>query len=244
MDVMVSVPVDMPGAGHLRAVGGQRHSDHRIALLRPKRTLEIPLVQDGVVVSPVTARSDADHEQFGHERHDHPQRAGGGDRDRRGAGRSGAAGRGQGIEVQAHLRGAFGPSRRPLPCLPCSDRPAEPRRVECPRSLPRWARRCLGKPTAAPPDKAWPASGRRKLVNATKGETPAKDRVALDITPGFNPMADVRIMELMIGTKRQFMLFNGPGNSPVVTGQDDGLAKSAPAATPGAAPPAASEESE
>ena len=34
----------------------------------------------------------------------------------------------------------------------------------------------------------------------------------------------------MIGTKRQFVLFSGPGNSPVVTGEDDGSAKAAPVA--------------
>ena len=47
----------------------------------------------------------------------------------------------------------------------------------------------------------------------------------MDITPGLNPMADVRFMEVMIGTKRQFVLFSGPGNSPVVAPQDDGAAK-------------------
>ena len=142
VDLMVSVPVDMPGAGRSNSgPSGASVMATPDTLLRPKRTLEIPLVQDGVVVSPVTARMHADHEQFAHERHDHPQRAGGGDRDRRGARRSGAAGRGQGLEVQAHLRGAFGPPGDPLQRLPCSGRPAGPRRVECLRSLPRWARR-------------------------------------------------------------------------------------------------------
>ena len=51
--------------------------------------------------------------------------------------------------------------------------------------------------------------------------------MGIDVTPGLNPMADVRYMELMIGTKRQFMLFSGPGNSPVVQPQD-GSAKAAP----------------
>ena len=251
VDLMVSVPVDMPGAGHSGPSGASVIATPD-TLLRPKRTLEIPLVQDGVVVSPVTARIDADHEQFAHERHDHPQRAGGGDRDRRGARRSGAAGRGQGIEEQAHLRGAFGPARRPLRRLPCSGRPAGRRRVECLRSLPRWARRFWAKPSAAAPDKASPPPEGAKTVNSTKSETPAKDRVAVDITPGSNPMADVRFMEVMIGTKRQFVLFNGPGNSPVVQPQDDSSTKAGagttPAAGSGAAPAAtpadASEESE
>ena len=59
----------------------------------------------------------------------------------------------------------------------------------------------------------------------TKTETSGKDQVAMDITPGLNPMAEIRFMEVMIGTQRQFVLFTGPGNSPVVASQDDGSAK-------------------
>ena len=47
----------------------------------------------------------------------------------------------------------------------------------------------------------------------------------MDITPGLDPMAHTRFMEVMIGTQRQFVLFTGPGNSPVVASQDDGSAK-------------------
>ena len=47
----------------------------------------------------------------------------------------------------------------------------------------------------------------------------------MDITPGLNPMAEIRFMEVMVGAQRQFVLFNGPGNSPVVAMQDDGSAK-------------------
>ena len=42
-----------------------------------------------------------------------------------------------------------------------------------------------------------------------------------DITPGLDPMGQVRFMEVMVGDKRQFVVFNGPGNSPVVAGQSD-----------------------
>ena len=38
-------------------------------------------------------------------------------------------------------------------------------------------------------------------------------------------MADFRPLEFMIGKDRQLMLFNGPGNSPVVAAQGDGSAK-------------------
>ena len=47
----------------------------------------------------------------------------------------------------------------------------------------------------------------------------------MDMTPGLNPMAQVRFMEVMVGAQRQFVLFSGPGNSPVVAMQDDGSAR-------------------
>ena len=53
----------------------------------------------------------------------------------------------------------------------------------------------------------------------------------MDITPGLDPMAQTRYMEVMIGTQRQFVLFTGPGNSPVVASQDDGSAKAVSAGT-------------
>ena len=80
----------------------------------------------------------------------------------------------------------------------------------------------------------------RKPSAQRRAETPAKDRVAMDITPGLNPMADVRFMEVMIGTKRQFVLFNGPGTALSWQPQDDGSAKAGPAGGTGRA----AEESE
>ena len=57
-------------------------------------------------------------------------------------------------------------------------------------------------------------------------------------------MAGVRYLEVMIGKERQFVLFNGPGNSPVVAPQDDGPARSDSTTAPAAATTAAAEESE
>ena len=58
MDLLVSVPVDMPGAGR-PIPGGRGPASWRLRTwpLLAKGSLEIPLVQDGVVVSPVTARN-------------------------------------------------------------------------------------------------------------------------------------------------------------------------------------------
>jgi hypothetical protein len=61
-----------------------------------------------------------------------------------------------------------------------------------------------------------------KTPGRTNANAPAKNQVAMDITPGLNPMAAISIMEVMIGPQRQFMLFTGPGNSPVVATQDGG----------------------
>ena len=69
----------------------------------------------------------------------------------------------------------------------------------------------------------------------TKSETPGKDQVAMDITPGLNPLAKIGFMEVMIGAQRQFVLFTGPGNSPVVAMQDDGSAKADSAVEPAGA---------
>ena len=87
-----------------------------------------------------------------------------------------------------------------------------------------------GRPASAPSATAHPSTGKR-----TKSETPGKNQVAMDITPGLNPMADIRFMEVMIGAQRQFVLFTGPGNSPVVAMQDDGSAKADSAVAPAGA---------
>jgi hypothetical protein len=84
-----------------------------------------------------------------------------------------------------------------------------------------------GRPASAPSAAAHPSTGKR-----TKSETPGKNQMAMDITPGLNPMAQIRFMEVMIGAQRQFVLFTGPGNSPVVAMQDDGSAKAGSGVVP------------
>ena len=110
VDLLASVAVDMPGAGHSNSGRmGTNVVASPDALLLPKRGFVRPLVEDGVVVTPVKIRNVADHGFFAHPGRDHPHHAGAGDRARRGARRSAAAGRGHGFEVRDHLRGAFGP---------------------------------------------------------------------------------------------------------------------------------------
>jgi hypothetical protein len=123
-------------------------------------------------------------------------------------------------------------SGRPAPVpLPAAHAPS-PSAVS--QIFAAFAKAVMSTPGAAANGKGTAAPGKTKTDSPTKKETPAKDQVALDITPGLNPMSDVRFMEVMIGTKRQFVLFNGPGNSPTVEPQDEGAAESAAPAAPAA----------
>jgi hypothetical protein len=246
LDLLASVPVDMPGAGRSGPLGGSVMSTPDTLLL-PKRSFVKPLVQDGVVVSPVTARIVPTTSS---------------------SLTSGTTVRN--VRVQEIVLAVAPEEVAPLDeamdlryqitCVARSGRPASAAAPAAPPAggssqgaaaqvLAALGKALLGQDGAAAPDKPAPASGqaksgRAKTVNSTKSETPAKDRVALDVTPGLDPMANVRFMEVMIGTKRQFMLFNGPGNSPVAAPQDDGSTKAAPAAAPSAVPADAAEESE
>ncbi len=58
VDLLASIPVDMPGAGHANSgrFGTNVMATPDVALL-PKRSLVKPLVQDGVVVTPVKIRN-------------------------------------------------------------------------------------------------------------------------------------------------------------------------------------------
>ncbi len=246
VDLMVSIPVDMPGAGR-SGISGTSVLATPDTLIRPKRTLEIPLVQDGVVVSPVTARLTQTMSS---------------------SLMNGTTARGMRVEeiVIAVAPAEVAPldeAKALSHKLTCVARSGLPVSVPAPvvqrpvggiapggisQVVAPPAKALPGKDAAAAPAKAAPASEKPKTVNPMQGETPAKDRVALDITPGLNPMADIRYMELMIGKTRQFVLFNGPGNSPVVAGEEDGAAKvgagGAPAATPTASPAGTADESE
>ena len=77
VDLLASVPVDMPGAGHANSGrSGTNVVAAPDALLLPKRGLVRPLVQDGVVVAPVKSAMSRSRFQFAHAGHDHPHHAG------------------------------------------------------------------------------------------------------------------------------------------------------------------------
>jgi hypothetical protein len=75
----------------------------------------------------------------------------------------------------------------------------------------------------AGPDKVLSSPKEVKTVDRDKNGPATRDKVAMDITPGLDPMANTRYLEVMIGKERQFVLFTGLGNSPVVAFHDDGL---------------------
>ena len=209
----------MPGAGHSNAgrLGTNVVATPDMAFL-PKRSLVRPLVQDGVVVTPVRIRNvpiSSSSLTQGMTTRTMPV---------------------QEIvlavdpEEVAPLAEAMD-LKYEITCVARSGRPAAPAAASqaaaggVSRSLPPLPRPS-GHDGAAAPDKA-ASSPKSENRQHPKSETPAKDQAAMDITPGLDPMAQIRFMEVMIGTQRQFMLFTGPGNSPVVASQDDGSAKAA-----------------
>ena len=250
VDMLASIPVDMPGAGHSNSgqFGTKVVSTPDVALL-PKRSLVRPLVQDGVVVTPVTLRNmpiSSSSLMQGTTTHTVPV---------------------QEIvlavdpEEVAPLAEAMD-LKYEITCVARSGRPAS---AASPSPTPRksagggwqalaaFAKTVLSAPNAAAPDSSkgrvpFSSNDNRdssqgygaKTVKPTNGEAPAKDRAARGDTPGLDPMAQVRFMEVMIGTQRQFVMFSGLGNSPVVASQDDGSAKAAS----GGVPAGAGEESQ
>ena len=85
-------------------------------------------------------------------------------------------------------------------------------------------------PASKPTNAAVPAKA--KGGDPPKSESPSKERIAADITPGLNPMDDLDILEVMVGQRKQFMVFKGPGHSPVVAAEQDNSPTQSAAASP------------
>ncbi len=222
VDLLASVSVDMPGAGH----SGGRLGNNVVATpdtaFLPKRSLVRPLVQDGVVVTPVRIRNvpiSSSSLTQGTTMRTMPV---------------------QEIVLavdpkEVALLAEAMDLKYEITCVARSGRPAaaasppaHPAAGGLSEVFAALARAATSAQSAAAPDKAASTPGKVKPVNRPKNETPAKDPAAWDITPGLDPMAQTRYMEVMIGSQRQFMLFTGPGNSPIVAAQDDGSAKASP----------------
>ena len=211
LDLLASVSVDMPGAGHSGSgrLGNNVVATPDMAFL-PKRSLVRALVQDGVVVTPVRIRNvPISSSSF----------------------TQGTTMRTMPVEeiVLAVDPKEVAPLAEAMDLkyeITCVARSGRPAAVLSPPPQP--AAGGLSEVFAAlgqggyereqrrRPGQGCLGAGKMNTVNRPKTETPAKDPAARDITPGLDPMAQTRYMEVIIGGQRQFMLFTGPGNSPVV----------------------------
>ncbi len=236
VDLLASVAVDMPGAGHSNAGrSGPNFVATPDALLLPKRGFVRPLVEDGVVVTPVKIRNV-------------PTTAS--------SLTQGATTRT--IPVQEIVL-AVAPDevrllaeaidlKYEITCVARSGRP-EPVAPSPPDTRNPTPATGTASPAVASTSQP-PAQAAKTVREPAKAAAGAADHTAqpagsvaapkaapkADITPGLDPMADIRYLEVMIGKDRQFMLFNGPGKSPVVAAQDDGSAKPDAAAASNATP--------
>ncbi len=222
VDLLASVSVDMPGAGHSGSgrLGTNVVATPDMAFL-PKRSLVRPLVEDGVVVTPLRIRNvpiSSSSLTQGMSTRTMPV---------------------QEIVLavdpqEVALLAEAMDLKYEITCVARSGRPAavpsppaQPAASGISQFLSFFGKAATSAPGAAAQDKAASARRNAKTVDRPKIETPVKNLAALDITPGLDPMAQTRYMEVMVGAQRQFMLFTGPGKSPVVAAQDDGSAKAA-----------------
>ena len=233
--LQASIAVDMPGAGHS---SGGRFGTNVVATpdmtLLPKRSLVRTLVEDGVVVTPARTRKmpiSSSSLMGGTSTHTMPV---------------------QEIvlavdpEEVAPLAEAMD-LKYEITCMVRSGRPSP---VPSPAAhsstggesqtgvsqvLAALTNAFLGSHSATDHGKAKLASSGTKNVDRAKAETPARSRVATKLTPGLDPMAQTRFMEVMVGSQRQFVLFTGPGKSPVVAMQDDGSARAGSGVVPAGA---------
>ena len=214
VDLLASIPVDMPGAGNSGRMGMVAMTPK--ATLLPKRCFVRPLVQDGVVVSPVHVRNmptTSNSLTQGANSHMMPMQE----------------------IVIAVEPGEVGLLAEALDLkyeITCAVHSGQPSPAAAPSPTPRpsagggWqALAAFGKALFG----ADHATALRKTDSTTHkvtaashtSETPVKDRVAMDITPGLDPFAEISGLEVMIGRERQFMLFTGPNGSPVPSLQSD-----------------------
>jgi len=199
LDIIASIPIDMPGAG--RGLGGRLGSvvASPEASLLPKRSLIRSLVQDGIVVSPVRIRN----VPIGMTPEGTPRMV-----PRQeivlAVEPEEVAPLAEALDMKYEVM-CVARSGRAVETAPVSQRPST---VTSP-----------GEPEEPALARAQ-AGGLNPDPNSTQRGA-AKSKLA-DITPGYDPTSETRFMELMVGTSRQFVVFAGPGGSPVVRGQDDG----------------------
>jgi hypothetical protein len=227
VDLLASIPVDMPGAGHSSAGrSGTSVVATPNATLLPKRSFIRPLVEDGVVVTPERTREvpiSSSSLIQGTSTHTMPVQE------------IVLAVEPEEVALLAEamdlkyeitcVARSSRPSKRPLPAATSSTGGSSDFLALLKSAFSNTNR-------MASPANAKSVPTKSRIASRASRGSEGKDHVALDITPGLDPFANIRYLEIMIGSQRQFMLFTGPGNSPVVAMQDDGLAKAGSATVP------------
>jgi hypothetical protein len=203
VDLLASILIDMSGAGHSNS--GQMGSvvSDPLAMLPAKRTWGKPLVEDGVVVTPVRIRNVPIT----------------------------SSSLTQGTTTRSKPVEEIVIAVEPQEVAPLNEAVALKYEITCSarsgRPEPAPAAAARGKKKSPPSE---PAN-----VDRADPEMPAQNQKARDFTPGLDPRDGIQVMDVMIGAKRQFMLFNGPAKTPVVAAQDDGSTKSVPGVVPAVA---------
>ena len=208
INLLASISVDMPGSGRssVGKMGAVVASPD--ATILPKRGVGRPLVQDGVVVSPVRVRN------------------------RPVATRGGVTTRTVPVEeiVIAVAPEEVAPLAEALDLnyeITCVVRSGRPQDAAVSSPQPSAAGSAVGA------DQKQPSAENVRIAVRDTAARPAAKRGANDDTPGYNPMGETRFMEIMVGSQRQFVVFGGPNASPVVASEDSGSAKPDSQAQPG-----------
>jgi hypothetical protein len=211
-DLIASVPIDMPGAG---GANSGRSAASIVAspatLVLPKRGFVKALVQDGVVVTPVKIRNVP----------------------------TATGSLTQGMITRTLPTQEIVVAVAPEEVSPLAEAIDLKYELTCDArsGLPDATAQAASSPAPVVPATVVPADLPAKTPPAAvqmtggasksaKAEKPASP-VAIakpDITPGLNPVSDVRYLEVMVGKERHWLVFSGSGDSPVVAAVDDGLA--------------------
>jgi hypothetical protein len=218
LDLLASIPIDMPGTAVPNAShGGTTVLASPDTSLLPKRSVVRPLVQDGIVVTPVHIRNA-------------PMSAS--------SLMGGASTRTVPVqevtiavepEEVAPLAEALD-LKYEITCVARSGRAEPPHLPSAPAEPKKPGAQSVAKLVPGGPDVA------RATTVSAKAPPPANDAPAStakappkkDLTPGFDPYQQVRGIQLIVGDHRQNVYVTEPGGEPVITEAGGGKTDSPP----------------
>ncbi len=214
LDLLASIPIDMPGTAVPGAVhGGTTVLASPDTSLLPKRSVVRPLVQDGVVVTPVHIRNA-------------PMSAS--------SLMGGASTRTVPVqevtiavepEEVAPLAEALD-LKYEITCVARSGRAEPPHLASAPAEPKKPVPQSVAKLEPGGPDVARSTTVSAKVSPPEKAAPPSAVRKK-DLTPGFDPYQQVRGIQLIVGDHRQNVYVTEPGGNPVITDADGGTSEPA-----------------